>query len=79
MRKIALGIKTTAALLIAAVVLAIVAGWVPRGPMNHGWDWPWHDWWHSQPQSSQIRQHAPAADHIQMAGSIGDHASIRSY
>ena len=29
---------------IALVALAI-AGSVPRGPMNQGWDWPWHDWW----------------------------------
>jgi hypothetical protein len=31
---------------IVLMALAIAAA-VPRGPMNHGWDWPWHDWWHS--------------------------------
>jgi hypothetical protein len=34
---------------VAAVIVLLVAlaGAVVRGPMNHGWDWPWHDWWHS--------------------------------
>jgi len=41
MGKLVLGIAAAAALMVA------VAAWVPRGPMNHGWDWPWHDWWHS--------------------------------
>lgn len=47
MRKVALGITTTVALLVAVVLPGVVTGWMPRGPMNHGWDWPWHDWWHS--------------------------------
>lgn len=41
MRKLVFGIAA-----ITAVIVA-VAAWSPRGPMNHGWDWPWHDWWHS--------------------------------
>jgi hypothetical protein len=41
MRNIVFGIAAALALLVA------VAAWSPRGPMNHGWDWPWHDWWHS--------------------------------
>jgi hypothetical protein len=41
MSKMAFRIAAVLALLVA------IAGAVPRGPMNHGWDWPWHDWWHS--------------------------------
>jgi len=59
MRKIALGITATVAVLVAAVLLAVVTGWVPRGPMDHGWDWPWHDWWHSRLEHSQLHQHGP--------------------
>ena len=44
------GITATVALLAAAALLIAIATatWVHRGPMNHGWDWPWHDWWHSR-------------------------------
>jgi hypothetical protein len=41
MRNIVFGIAAVLA------VLVVVAAGSPRGPMNHGWDWPWHDWWHS--------------------------------
>jgi hypothetical protein len=68
MRKIALGITATVALLVAAVLLAVVTGWVPRGPMNHGWDWPWHDWWHSRLGQSRLHQHSPTMTHTQMLG-----------
>lgn len=59
MRKVALGITATVALLGAAVLLVVVTGWVPRGPMNHGWDWPWHDWWHSRLERSLLHHHGP--------------------
>lgn len=61
MRKIALIITVTVALLVAAVLLAIVTGWVPRGPMNHGWDWPWHDRWHSRLEHSRLHQYGRSA------------------
>jgi hypothetical protein len=44
MRKVVPGITATVALLAAAALLVAIAAWVPRGPINHGWDWPWHDW-----------------------------------
>ncbi len=43
MRKMTFGIVATTALLMTTVAAA-----VPRGPANHGWDWPWHDWWPSR-------------------------------
>ncbi len=41
MRRLVLGVAAAIAVIVALAV------WMPRGPMNHGWDWPWHDWWHS--------------------------------
>jgi hypothetical protein len=68
MRKVALGITATVTLLGAAVLLVVVTGWVPRGPMNHGWDWPWHDWWHSRLERSQLHQHGPTMTQTKMLG-----------
>lgn len=41
MRRLALGVA------VVTAVIIVLAASIPRGPMNHGWDWPWHDWWHS--------------------------------
>lgn len=79
MSKVTLRIAAAIGFLVVACALTVMTGWIPRGPMNHGWDWPWHDWWHSQSQSSQVYQHGPTMDHAQMAGSVGDHAPIRKY
>jgi hypothetical protein len=68
MRKFALGITATVVLLVAAVLLAVVTGWVPRGPMNHGWDWPWHDWWHSRLEHSRLHQYGPTMTQTQLLG-----------
>ncbi|CAM5204562.1 HAE1 family hydrophobic/amphiphilic exporter-1 OS=Castellaniella defragrans OX=75697 GN=HNR28_001219 PE=4 SV=1 [Castellaniella defragrans] len=68
MRKIALGITATVALLVAAVLLAVVTGWVPRGPMNHRWDWPWHDWWHSRLEHSRLYQYGLTMSQTQRLG-----------
>ena len=49
MRKATRGITATVALLAAAALVAIAtATWLHRGPMNHWWDWPWHDSWQSR-------------------------------
>jgi len=53
-REIVFGIFGIAA---ALALLVAIAAWIPRGPMNHGRDSPWHDWWHSAPSL----QHGRAA------------------
>ena len=68
MRKIVLGFTAIIIVLAAAVLLAVVTGWVPRGPMNHGWDWPWHDWWHSRLEQSRLHQHGSTMTQTQMLG-----------
>lgn len=67
MRKLVAGVAAVY-WLIAAVSLAAIAGWVHRGPMNHGWEWPLHDWWHSQSAHSGLRQHEPAATGARRVG-----------
>lgn len=57
MRKFAPRIIAFVALLVIALVLAAMTGLIPRGPMHHGWDWPWHDWWHSQTGSTAVEHH----------------------
>lgn len=52
MRKFTPHIKMITGLFIAAIIVATIASLIPRGPMHHGWDWPWHDWWHSQAGSA---------------------------
>ena len=72
MRKLVVGIGVGMAVvywLAAAGTLAVMAGWVPRGPMNHGWDWPWHDWWHSQSAHNGLGQHGPALAPTRTGGS----------
>ena len=61
MRNVALGITATVVLLAVTALLVAVAVWGPRGPMNHGWDWPWHDWWHSRWEHSRLHQDVPHA------------------
>ena len=71
MRKLTVGIAVGIAVLYwlaAAGSLAAIAGWVHRGPMNHGWEWPWHDWWHSGSAHSGLRQPEPAATETRRAG-----------
>jgi hypothetical protein len=71
MRKLVVGIAVGMAVvywLAAAGSLAAIAGWVHRGPMNHGWEWPGHDWWHSQSAHSQLRQHGPATTETRRVG-----------
>ncbi len=60
MRKFAPGIKIAIGLFAAAIIVVAIASLVPRGPMHHGWDWPWHDWWHSQTGSA-----------VGLSGSVG--------
>lgn len=48
MRKLVPGIKMVIGLSVAAIIVVAIASLVQRRPMHHGWDWPWHDWWHSQ-------------------------------
>ena len=43
MRKMTFGLTAATALFVMTVAAS-----APRGPVNHGWDWPWHDWWHSR-------------------------------
>ena len=64
------GITATVALLAAAALLIAIATatWVHRGPMNHGWDWPWHDWWHSRLEHSGPNQYRPTMTQTQMLG-----------
>lgn len=40
--------------LVIFVLLVLTAGSLQWGPMNHGRDWPWHDWWHSQAASLDL-------------------------
>lgn len=44
---------------VAVVLLATIVMWPQRGPMNHGWDWPWHDWWHATWQHGSPHRDAP--------------------
>ena len=44
---------------VAVVLLAAIVMWPQRGPMNHGWDWPWHDWWHATWQHGSPHADAP--------------------
>lgn len=47
MCKVAPDVKTIIGLFVATSIVAAIANLVPREPMHHGWDWPWHDWRHS--------------------------------
>jgi quercetin dioxygenase-like cupin family protein len=51
MRKTTFGIAAVTALLVTTVAAS-----VPRGPVNHGWDWQWHDWWHSRSERGGLSQ-----------------------
>ena len=74
MRKSARAVVAALALLLAAAVL------VPRGPMGHGWDWPWHDWYHSSWERSRLHKYD---GETQMPGlaedpAVSDTITIRS-
>ena len=62
MRSVALGITATVVLPAVTALLVAVSVWGSRGPMNHGWDWPWHDWWHSRWEHSRLHQDVPHAN-----------------
>ena len=70
MRKLVVGIAAAAAL------LAAIAVWPQRGPMNHGWDWPWHDWWHAGWQHGQLPQDAPGYRNTTAAGQTSDYSLL---
>lgn len=70
MHRVALRITAAVAVIVVAALLAVVTGLVPRGPMNHGWDWPWHDWWHSGPAQSEHGLHGRVMTDPHMMGSV---------
>ena len=70
MRKIALGVAAA-----TIVLVTTVAASVPRGPMNHGWDWPWHDWWHSRPARVWLDHDSQATPQVQPQTGSGGTAS----
>lgn len=50
--------KLLLGLAIAAVLLAVIVAMPQRGPNDHGWDWPWHDWCHSAWHQDRLHQFA---------------------
>lgn len=79
MREVALGITATIALLMAAVLLVVVTGWVPRGPMDHGWDWPWHDWWHSRLEYGRLHQYGPTMTMLRDVQFLGGSGAVERW
>jgi hypothetical protein len=70
MGKLALGIAA------AAVLLAAIAAWPPRGPMNHGWDWPWQDWWHAAGSTGSLIRTPQGDRNATAAGQTSDYSLL---